>query len=127
MSSELIAAAAAASHVSTSLGSSVRDTVGIELRVVTLVTTSSPARRVSAATLVRGFVYDAWPATGTDVSREMLADGERIVRSLAKLNAIPVAVLDSRDRAAGEQRDDDEAWVAAASGAVDSLLGVSAS
>jgi hypothetical protein len=78
-------------------------------------------------TTVRGFVYDAWPATGTEVSREMLADGQRIVSSLAKLNAIPVAILDSGDRAAGEERDDDEAWVDAASGAVDSLLGLSAS
>ena len=59
-------------------------------------------------TTVRGFVYDAWPATGTDVSREMLAGGERIVRSLAQLNAIPVAVLDAetagRGRAAGRGR-----------------------
>jgi hypothetical protein len=73
-------------------------------------------------TTVRGFVYDASPAGG-GVSPAALASGERIVRSLAQLNAIPVAVLDREDRAAGAQRYEDGAWVRAASAAVASLLG----
>lgn len=90
-------------------------------------------------TTVRGFVYDAWPAGSSGgsgasgVSSEMLAGGERIVRSLTQLNAIPVAVLDAEtsgeggggavEGAGGARSDADEAWVAAASRAVDSLLG----
>jgi hypothetical protein len=86
-------------------------------------------------TTVRGFLYDAWPAGGGcggsgGVSCEVLAGGERIVRSLTQLNAIPVAVLDretSRGEdaagAAGRRDDEDAAWVDAASAAVDSLLG----
>jgi hypothetical protein len=87
-------------------------------------------------TTVRGFLYDAWPAGGGGcggsggVSCEVLAGGERIVRSLTQLNAIPVAVLDretSRGEdaagAAGRRDDDAAAWVDAASAAVDSLLG----
>ncbi|HEY2570680.1 MAG TPA: hypothetical protein VGI27_04365 [Solirubrobacteraceae bacterium] len=93
-------------------------------------------------TTVRGFLYDAWPAGGgfggsgdsgglRGVSCEVLAGGERIVRSLTQLNAIPVAVLDPEtsrgEVAAGaagpRKRDDDDAWVDAACAAVDSLLG----
>jgi hypothetical protein len=90
-------------------------------------------------TTVRGFLYDAWPAGGGSggsgglggVSCEVLAGGERIVRSLTQLNAIPVAVLDAETSRAGDaagaagrrERDDDDAWVDAACAAVDSLLG----
>ena len=84
-------------------------------------------------TTVRGFVYDAWPVGAGGVCPEVLAGGERIVRSLTQLNAIPVAVLDAEawgeggggapDGSAGDGSGADEAWVAAASGAVDSLLG----
>jgi hypothetical protein len=88
-------------------------------------------------TTVRGFVYDAWPARDdppSGVSLQMLAGGQQIVRSLAQLNAIPVAVLDAEPfggvgsgsvggAAGDEAREDDEAWVAEASAAVDSLLG----
>jgi len=41
-------------------------------------------------TTVRGFVYEA---AGTTVSREVLAEGERIVRAIGERNAIPVAFL----------------------------------
>jgi hypothetical protein len=90
-------------------------------------------------TTVRGFLYDAWPVGGCGVSAgsggvspEVLGGGEQIVRSLAQLNAIPLAVLDAeasrREGAAsgagGKGRDDDgDAWVDAASAAVESLLG----
>jgi hypothetical protein len=87
-------------------------------------------------TTVRGFVYDAWPAgegPPTDVSLQMLAGGQQIVRSLAQLNAIPVAVLDVEnaggggagvaDGSAGEGSGAEDRWVVAASAAVDSLLG----
>jgi hypothetical protein len=87
-------------------------------------------------TTVRGFLYDAWPAGGGSgglggVSCEVLAGGERIVRSLTQFNAIPVAVLEAETSRAGDaagaagrrERDDDDAWVDAACAAVDSLLG----
>lgn len=82
-------------------------------------------------TTVRGFVYDAWPAGPAGVRPEVLAGGERIVRSLAQLNAIPVAVLDAETagrgsaegRVGGEESDADEGWVAAACAAVEVLLG----
>jgi hypothetical protein len=87
-------------------------------------------------TTVRGFVYDAWPAgdgARAGVSPQMLAGGEQIVRSLAQLNAIPVAVLDAEgaggggtgaaDGSAGEGGGAEDRWVVAASAAVDSLLG----
>ncbi len=67
-------------------------------------------------TTVRGFVYDASPAPGADVTREMLRGGEQLVGSLTRLNAIPAAVIGD---ASGE---DDGAWVAAASHVIDSLL-----
>ena len=63
-------------------------------------------------TTVRGFVYDA---SGTTVAREALTEGERLVRSLGQLNAIPVMVL-------GADIGDEELWLARASAAVDSLL-----
>ncbi len=48
---------------------------------------------------------------------DVLAGGERIVRSIAQLNAIPVAVI-------GAARDD-AAWLAAATREIGSLLGES--
>jgi hypothetical protein len=81
-------------------------------------------------TTVRGFVYDAWPAGETGVSADTLAGGERIVRSLAQLNAIPVAVLAAGpdcDAAGGDTGTEaDGAWVKAATAAIDSLLGTAA-
>jgi hypothetical protein len=68
-------------------------------------------------TTVRGIVYDAWPGV---VAAELLAAGDRSFRSLTQLNAIPAAVLGC----GGGDRDDDDAWVAEAAGAVRSLLGV---
>jgi nucleoside-diphosphate-sugar epimerase len=65
-------------------------------------------------TTVRGLLYDASPAA---VAADVLAGGERIVRSIAQLNAIPVAVI-------GAARDDG-AWLAAAMNAIGSLLGES--
>jgi hypothetical protein len=56
------------------------------------------------------------------VDRELLADGARIARSLAELNAIPLVVLgQSRGESRGEEGD--ERWIAAAAAAVDELLG----
>jgi hypothetical protein len=81
-------------------------------------------------TTARGLVYDAWAvpgeageATGVGAdradarrpSREMLAEGARVFRSLTELNAIPAVVLGS----GGE----DAAWLAAADDAVAALLG----
>jgi hypothetical protein len=80
-------------------------------------------------TTVRGLIYDAWPSGLDGVSAETLAGGRRIVESLTRLNAIPAAVLAPGAKCAGGgDRCDDagEAWVAAASRAVDSLLGLSA-
>jgi hypothetical protein len=65
-------------------------------------------------TTVRGFIYDA---SGGACAPEVLSDGERLVRALGRLNAIPVAVL-------GAGIGGDEAWLASARDAVDSLLGV---
>jgi uncharacterized protein YbjT (DUF2867 family) len=64
-------------------------------------------------TTIRGLIYDA---SGTIVPREVLDEGERLVRSLGQLNAIPVAVLGA------DLGDDEQAWMARASGAVDALL-----
>lgn len=66
-------------------------------------------------TTVRGFVYEAAGAAPS-VAQEMCVEGERIVRTLAGRNAIPVAIL----RAGVE---DAEAWQAEALAAVDGLLG----
>jgi hypothetical protein len=76
-------------------------------------------------TTVRGFIYDACPAGSAVAGSDLLASGEQIVRSLAQLNAIPVAVLHGGERVALAQRgaDEDGAWVDAAAAAVDSLLG----
>ena len=64
-------------------------------------------------TTVRGFIYDAWPA-GRRRAADLLASGERIVRSLAQLNAIPVAVLGGSRPDGGRGREDG-AWLDAAS------------
>jgi uncharacterized protein YbjT (DUF2867 family) len=64
-------------------------------------------------TTMRGFVYEA---TGVTVGQEILATGERIVRTAGERNAIPVAFL----RAGIE---DPEVWQADARAAVDGLLG----
>jgi len=78
-------------------------------------------------TTVRGLIYDAWPSGLGGVCAETLASGRRIVESLTQLNAIPAAVLaPGAECAGGDGRcdDTDEAWLAAASRAVDSLLGL---
>jgi hypothetical protein len=67
-------------------------------------------------TTVRGFLYDASPGV---VPGSSLAEGERIVRAAAALNAIPARVLVHAHRDGG----DDAGWVAAARSAIDSLLG----
>jgi hypothetical protein len=64
-------------------------------------------------TTVRGLIYDA---SGSAVPRDALDEGERLVRSLGQLNAIPVAVLGA------ELGDDDQAWISRAQGAIDALL-----
>ena len=67
-------------------------------------------------TTVRGFIYDA---SGGMLPDDVLAEGARIVRSVAELNAIPARVLACGDGV----RADDPAWVAAAHAAIESLLG----
>jgi nucleoside-diphosphate-sugar epimerase len=66
-------------------------------------------------TTVRGVVYDA--GGGGAVAPEVLAGGERIVRSLAARNVIPLQVLDADVR--------DERWLVSARAAVGALLGES--
>jgi hypothetical protein len=61
---------------------------------------------------MRGFVYES---CGTTAPPELLAGGERIVRSVGERNAIPVAFL-----AADPQ--DPGAWLADARAAVGTLL-----
>jgi uncharacterized protein YbjT (DUF2867 family) len=61
-------------------------------------------------TTVRGFVYEA----GGRVSPPVLGEGERIVRTIAERNAVPVALL--RPYA------DSDAWLVQARRAVDSVL-----
>jgi hypothetical protein len=65
-------------------------------------------------TTVRGLIYDATPGC---VAPEALAEGERLVRTLTELNAIPMALLGT-DVVAG----DDESWVGEAAAAVERLL-----
>ena len=89
-------------------------------------------------TTVRGFLYEASGseaprskasgsegprsrASGTEaprsnVSRELLAAGEEIVRALGQRNAIPVAIL-------ADDPGDSGAWLAGARDALDALLG----
>jgi hypothetical protein len=69
-------------------------------------------------TTVRGLIYDATPG---HVPPETLAEGERLVRQLTELNAIPMALLGS-DRAASGASDEDEAWIDEAAAAVERLL-----
>jgi uncharacterized protein YbjT (DUF2867 family) len=62
-------------------------------------------------TTVRGFVYEA---AGGESSPEVIAEGERIARTIGERNAVPVALL--RPLA------DSDAWLVEAKGAVDSVL-----
>jgi hypothetical protein len=64
-------------------------------------------------TTVRGFVYEA---TGVTVAPEILAAGERIVRSAGQRNSIPVAFLRANIA-------EPDSWQAYARAAVDGLLG----
>jgi uncharacterized protein YbjT (DUF2867 family) len=66
-------------------------------------------------TTVRGVLYEA---SGTGVTPQTLAAGERLVRSLTERNEIPVAIL-------GADPGEVEAWLAEACEAVDALLTVS--
>jgi hypothetical protein len=68
-------------------------------------------------TTVRGLIYDASPIA-RGVAPGVLASGARIVRALAQLNAIPVAVLDEQPTGDG-----DGEWVGAAAAAVETFLG----
>jgi hypothetical protein len=80
-------------------------------------------------TTVRGLVYDAWPAGSDGVSGKALAHGAQLVLSLAQLNAIPAIVLADERGSASDGTvgaEADEAWIVAASAAIDSLLGVRA-
>ncbi len=63
-------------------------------------------------TTVRGFVYES---RGTTTPAAALAEGERVVRSIARLNAIPTSILTADPR-------DLPAWLAHARSAIDSLL-----
>jgi hypothetical protein len=65
-------------------------------------------------TTVRGFLYDA---SAGAVAPRALDEGKRLVRSLGRLNEIPVAVL-------GAGIDADQAWLLGARDAVESLLAV---
>lgn len=64
-------------------------------------------------TTMRGFVYEA---AGVTVAPEILAEGERIVRTAGEQNAIPVAILRA-------DVDDPEIWQAEARASVGKLLG----
>jgi hypothetical protein len=68
-------------------------------------------------TTVRGLIYDA---TRGHVPPDALAEGERLVRTLTELNAIPMAMLGT-DGATGADGED-EAWVGEAAAAVECLL-----
>jgi hypothetical protein len=63
-------------------------------------------------TTVRGFLYEA---SGVIVPRDAFAEGARIVRAIGERNAIPVVFLTANP-------EDSEAWLLAASAAIDSLL-----
>jgi hypothetical protein len=63
-------------------------------------------------TTMRGFVYEA---AGPTVAQETLPAGERIVRTIAERNAIPVAILKANI-------EDFEAWQAEAWAAIEGLL-----
>jgi hypothetical protein len=68
-------------------------------------------------TTVRGLIYDATPGR---VASNALAEGERLVRTLTALNAIPMAMLGADGAAA--VAGDDEAWIVEAATAVERLL-----
>ena len=69
-------------------------------------------------TTVRGLIYDATPG---HVPRHALAEGERLVRTLTALNAIPLALLGA-DGSAAVAGDDEDAWIGEAAAAVERLL-----
>jgi hypothetical protein len=69
-------------------------------------------------TTVRGLIYDATPG---NVPPDALAEGERLVRELTALNAIPMALLGA-DGTAAVAGDDEAAWISAAAAAVERLL-----
>jgi uncharacterized protein YbjT (DUF2867 family) len=64
-------------------------------------------------TTVRGLVYES---RGTTTPPEVLAEGERVARALARRNAIPAAFLTA-------DPGDVKPWLAAARAAIASLLG----
>ncbi len=74
-------------------------------------------------TTVRGLIYDATPG---HVPADALAEGERLVRRLTELNAIPMALLgvDGAAASAGadDAAEDEEAWLGEATAAVERLL-----
>jgi hypothetical protein len=74
-------------------------------------------------TTVRGLIYDATPG---HVPADALAEGERLVRTLTELNAIPMALLgaDGAATAAGASNvaGEEEAWIGEATAAVERLL-----
>lgn len=69
-------------------------------------------------TTMRGFIYEAAGLTvgGLAVAQETLPAGERIVRTIAERNAIPVAILKA-------DVEDSEAWQVGAWAAIEGLLG----
>jgi hypothetical protein len=72
-------------------------------------------------TTVRGLIYDATPG---HVPADALAEGERLVRKLTELNAIPMALLGADGAAAsvGDEEAEEEAWLGEATAAVERLL-----
>jgi hypothetical protein len=86
-------------------------------------------------TTARGLVYDACAVAGGGMdgadadrdaarrpTRELLAGGAQVFRSLTELNAIPAVVL-GEDRPAGAGALDRQGWLDAAIAAVEELLG----
>jgi hypothetical protein len=69
-------------------------------------------------TTVRGLIYDATPGR---VPPDALAEGERLVRALTELNAIPMALLGAGG-AAAVAGNDEETWIGEAAAAVERLL-----
>jgi hypothetical protein len=70
-------------------------------------------------TTVRGLIYDATPGA---VAPDALAEGARLVGSLTKLNAIPMAMLGAGAGGAAAGTGDDEAWIGESAAAVAGLL-----
>jgi hypothetical protein len=74
-------------------------------------------------TTVRGLIYDATPG---HVPPDALAEGERLVRTLTELNAIPMALLGAGGTAAAAGAagavGDEVSWLGEATAAVERLL-----